>query len=184
MENNNRIYQLSNEQLNTISSDLIEAIILLSGKKNQKGLLDEIRNLSKTLNFDIETAYNVQSELKEVIEKLDEIYKFSEQENFRFEAYKQKKDEDFNRFNKKVEDDFIENSKNLTKLNNSIAEKYSKTVNDLNNIDSSLKKQIAQANEITLDFKKMSKTFIYLIFGFGLGFGLFLGFVTSSFIKL
>ena len=184
MENNNRIYQLSNEQLNTISSDLIEAIVLLSGKKNQKGLLDEIRNLSKTLNFDINSLYTEKSELKEVIEKLDEIFKFAEQENFRFEAYKQKKDEDFNRFNKKVEDDFIENSKNLTKLNNSIAEKYSKTVNELNNIDTSLKKQIAQANEITLDFKKMSKTFIYVIFGFGLGFGLFLGFVTSSFIKL
>ncbi len=180
---NHRIYQLSNEQLNTISSDLIEAIVLLAGKKNQKGLLDEIRNLSKSLNFDINSLYTEKSELKEVIEKLDEIFKFAEQENFRFEAYKQKKDDDFNRFKKDVEDDFIENSKNLTKLNNTIALKYSKTVNDLDTIDTSLKKQILQAEKVTLDFQSMSKKFIYLIFGMGLGIGLFLGFATYHFIR-
>ena len=181
---NHRIYQLSNEQLNTISSDLIEAIILLSGKKNQKGLLDELRNLSKTLNFDINSLYSEKSELKEVVEKLDEIFKFAEKENFKFEMYKKKKDEDFTQFKQKIEDDFIENSRNIIKLNNGITEKYSKTVNDLDTIDSSIKKQIAQANEITLDFKKMSKTFIYLVFGLGLGIGLFLGFATCHFIKL
>ncbi len=181
---NNRIYQLSNEQLNTISSDLIEAIILISGKKNQKGLLDELRNLSKTLNFDINSLYSEKSELKEVVEKLDEIFKFAEKENFKFEMYKKKKDEDFTQFKQKIEDDFIENSRNIIKLNNGITEKYSKTVNDLDTIDTSLKKQILQAEKVTLDFQSMSKKFIYLIFGLGFSIGLFIAFATCHFIKL
>ena len=184
MENNNKIYQLSSEQINNISGDLIEAIVLIAGKKNQKGLLDEIRNLSKSLNFDIETAYNVQSELKEVIEKLDEIYKFSEQENFKFEMYKKKKDEDFTQFKQKIEDDFIENSRNIIKLNNSITEKYSQSVSDLNTIDTSLKEQLTKAKKVTLDFQSMSKKFIYLIFGLGFSIGLFIAFATCHFIKL
>ncbi len=180
---NNRIYQLSNEQLNTISSDLIEAIILISGKKNQKGLLDELRNLSKTLNFDINSLYSEKSELKEVVEKLDEIFKFAEKENFKFEMYKKKKDEDFTQFKQKIEDDFIENSRNIIKLNNSITEKYSQSVSDLNTIDKSLKEQLTQAKKVTLDFQSMSKKFLYLIFGLGLGLGLFLGFATYHFIR-
>ena len=181
---NNRIYQLSNEQLNTISSDLIEAIILISGKKNQKGLLDELRNLSKTLNFDINSLYSEKSELKEVVEKLDEIFKFAEKENFKFEMYKKKKDEDFTQFKQKIVDDFIENSRNIIKLNNSITEKYSQSVSDLNTIDTSLKEQLTKAKKVTLDFQSMSKKFIYLIFGLGFSIGLFIAFATCHFIKL
>lgn len=44
-----RIYQLTNEQINSISSDLIEAIILMTGTTEKKGILENLDNSNKNL---------------------------------------------------------------------------------------------------------------------------------------
>ena len=48
-----KIYQLNDEQLNVISSDLIEAIILISGKKDKQGILEVLNNYAKDIKENI-----------------------------------------------------------------------------------------------------------------------------------
>lgn len=66
----NRIYQLTNEQLNIISSDLIEAIVLLSGKKDKSGLLTELNELNNNLEIHLGKETTIVDDLYKLYEKV------------------------------------------------------------------------------------------------------------------
>lgn len=70
MGNENRIYQLSNDQLNVISSDLIEAIILISGTKDKNGLLDELNEINGNLVDYLSKNKNIINDLESLFVKV------------------------------------------------------------------------------------------------------------------
>ena len=75
MDNNNRIYQLSSDQLNIISSDLIEAIILIAGKQDKTGLLQELSNVNTSILISKEELNDKLSVLDKYFVKLSTIQK-------------------------------------------------------------------------------------------------------------
>lgn len=66
----NRIYQLSNEQLNVISADLLEAIVLISGKKDKTGLLDELNEINGNLIDYLSQNKNIIDDLESLFAKV------------------------------------------------------------------------------------------------------------------
>lgn len=69
-DNNNRIYQLTNEQLNVISADLLEAIVLISGKKDETGLLDELNDINENLVDYLSKNKNIVQDLDSLFQKV------------------------------------------------------------------------------------------------------------------
>lgn len=67
---NNKIYQLSNEQLNVISADLLEAIVLLSGKKDKTGLLNELNEMNDNLEVHLNKEKTIVDDLSKLYEKI------------------------------------------------------------------------------------------------------------------
>ncbi len=129
--NENRIYQLTNEQINSISSDLIEAIILISGKKDKQGILEVLNNYAKDIKENIipdfrsiiTTARSINSKQESVVLSFEDLdNKISENhQNFLNEL-----EDNIIRYNK----DFLEfyscSSKSIKALENKLDEKIKK----------------------------------------------------------
>lgn len=192
----NRIYQLSNEQLNVISADLIEAIVLISGKKDKTGLLDELAYFHQELetflknysvindNNDYVTSQllNAKKELEVIVKKVATL-KMQEIDIERIKLDFAKK-EDIDELNQIIADT-KKDWNNLIGLieawNITTTTKTKKVTNDLKKIDD----KIIEANKVVEESKKvkLNNWIGYIASGFiGITIGIFftLGTVYSA----
>ena len=131
MNEKNRIYQLTNEQINSISSDLIEAIILISGKKDKQGILQVLNNYAKDIKE------NIIPDFRNIITTARSINSKQERVVLSFENLDNKISENHQNFLNELEDniirynkDFLEfyscSSKSIKALENKLDEKIKK----------------------------------------------------------
>ncbi len=131
MNEKNRIYQLTNEQINSISSDLIEAIILISGKKDKQGILEVLNNYAKDIKENIipdfgriiTTARSINSKQQSVVLSFEDLdNKISENH----QNILKNLENDVAKMSKEFLEFYIQYSKALDEFENKLDEKIKK----------------------------------------------------------
>ena len=129
--NENRIYQLTNEQINSISSDLIEAIILISGKKDKQGILQVLNNYAKDIKE------NIIPDFRDIITTARSINSKQQRVVLSFEDLDNKISENHQNILKNVENDVVKMSKEFLEFYT----QYSKALDEFENkLDEKIKK--------------------------------------------
>ena len=171
-----RVYQLSQEQINIISNDLNEAIVLLTGTKNNKGLVEELNDVKNGLSINIDTIEDLKKDFIKSYENMNEIVRFAEQENFKFDVYKKQKLQEFNDFKTRLEDDFLEENAKIVKIKTDLKKDIETLTNDIKIFKNDFNSTLATAKEVTIYFEKIKRYIIIFAFLMGACGGGFIGF--------
>ncbi|MFY4858896.1 hypothetical protein ACOTVL_10650 [Aliarcobacter butzleri] len=190
MGNENRIYQLSNDQLNVISSDLIEAIILISGTKDKNGLLDELNNINGNLVDYLTQNKNIIDDLSVLFDKVKaddklklkikeiEINQIRENDLILKIDELKKASDSYSKINNNISVELLKNSDEIKNKAVAFVRLLNRKESEVIKKDLNLKKDLEDKIDELKDFKAFNnKFFMISVFLTGLFFG---GIITLS----